>query len=91
MDDYNQLRLRAGLPAHVLGVNGASQADVLAAIDHERRIELAFEGDRWPDLVRTKRAGTVLGFETDRPGQALYPIPQQEMDVAPQLVQNPGY
>jgi hypothetical protein len=91
VDDYNQLRTRAGLPAHVLGVNVVTQDDVLAAIDHERRIELAFEGDRWPDLVRTGRAVSVMNL-SDRPGQVLYPIPQQEIDVTNHaLQQNPGY
>jgi hypothetical protein len=66
----------------------SSQDDVLAAIDHERRLELAFEGDRWPDLVRTGRAVPVLGIPAF---QTLFPIPQSERDVAPGLTQNPGY
>jgi hypothetical protein len=85
---YNLLRVRAGLPVHHLGNQVTTQADVLAAIDHERRVELAFEGDRWPDLVRTGRAAPVMGIA---PFQTLYPIPQAEIDVVPGLVQNPGY
>jgi hypothetical protein len=88
VDAYNQIRDRAGLPEHTLGVDVSSQDDVLAAIDHERRLELAFEGDRWPDLVRTGRAVPVLGIPAF---QALFPIPQAERDVAPGLTQNPGY
>ncbi len=61
---------------------------MLAAIDTERRLELAFEGDRWPDLVRTGQAVAVLGIPEF---QTLFPIPQAERDVAPGLTQNPGY
>jgi hypothetical protein len=61
---------------------------VRAAIEHERRVELAMEGDRWPDLVRLGTAAAVLGI----PGfQTLWPIPQSERAVAPGLTQNPGY
>jgi starch-binding outer membrane protein, SusD/RagB family len=88
VDAYNPIRERAGLPDHVLGVDVTSQADVLAAIDNERRLELAFEGDRWPDLVRTGQAVAVLGISQT---QALFPIPQAERDVAPGMTQNPGY
>jgi hypothetical protein len=61
---------------------------LLAAIDHERRVELAMEGDRWSDLVRTGMATTVLGIPEF---QTLWPIPQTERAVAPGLTQNPGY
>ena len=46
------------------------------------------EGDRWPDLVRTGRAVGVLGIVAF---QTLFPIPLNELDVAPGLIQNPGY
>lgn len=88
VDQYNRVRERAGVDAHVLGVDVATQAQVLEAIWRERQRELAFEGDRWPDLVRTGRAAAVLGIPAF---QTLYPIPQGEIDVAPNLTQNPGY
>lgn len=88
VDTYNQLRERAGLDPHNLGDEVTTQAEVLAAIDHERRVELAMEGDRWPDLVRTGTAISVLGIPEF---QTLFPIPQIERDVAPGLTQNPGY
>jgi starch-binding outer membrane protein, SusD/RagB family len=88
VDAYNPIRVRAGLPEHQLGSDVTTQAEVLAAIDQERRLELAFEGDRWPDLVRTGQAVAVLGIPAF---QALFPIPQVERDVAPGLTQNPGY
>src|SRR6185503_9961962 len=71
---------------HVIRVDVTSQDEVLAAIDLERRLELAFEGDRWPDLVRTGQAVAVLGIPES---QALFPIPQSERDVAPGVTQNP--
>lgn len=91
VDAYNALRLRAGLDAHVLGLDVAAEPDVLAAIATERRLELALEGDRFPDLVRTGAAGAVLGLTGERAFQLRYPIPAREIVVAPGLVQNPGY
>jgi hypothetical protein len=89
--EYNRIRVRAGLPPHVLGTNVTSQTDVLNAIWNERRLELALEGDRWPDLVRTGRAMAVLGLPANRAFQLLYPIPSRELIVSPGLTQNPGY
>ncbi len=56
VDTYNLIRERAELPPHSLGGDVSTQEEVLAAIDLERRLELAFEGDRWADLVRTGQA-----------------------------------
>ena len=81
------IRTRAGLPA--AGLGSMSQANAIDAILHERRLELAMEGDRWPDLVRTGRVQTFL--PTVAAFQTLYPIPLNELDVAAGLVQNPGY
>ena len=88
--EYNKVRVRAGLAAHVLGTSVTTQEQVLAAIDRERRLELAFEGDRWPDLNRQGRAIAVKGI-TARPGQALFPIPLRDIRTSPGLTQNPGY
>ena len=85
---YNLVRERAGLTPHVLGVDVTSPDEVRTAVWNERRKELAFEGDRWPDLVRTQRAVAVEGIPAFR---TLFPIPQNEIDVAPKIVQNQGY
>ena len=55
-----------------------------------QRLELAFEGDRWPDLIRQGRAVAVKGLAS-RPGQALFPIPLRDIRTSPNLTQNPGY
>jgi hypothetical protein len=89
--EYNKIRVRAKLAPHTFGTEVATQAQVLAAIDKERRLELALEGDRWPDLVRTGRVVSVMGLAADQAFQALYPIPAEEIVVAPQLTQNSGY
>ena len=85
----NQIRARAGIDILTLGVEVTTQQEVLDEIDHQRRLELFAEGDRWPDLIRTGRVATVL--PSVPAFQYLYPIPQSEIDVAPNLVQNPGY
>jgi hypothetical protein len=87
----NDVRTRAGLTGYDL-VNdlGNDQAQVLDAIYLERRLELAFEGERWFDLVRTGRAAAEIGPAfSDYEG--LLPLPQSELDVSPGLSQNPGY
>lgn len=69
----------------------------------ERRMELAFEWDRYFDIVRQGRAAEVLhDFGRTRPNSRglyfrkgvneLFPIPQTEVDVSNGKVeQNPGY
>jgi len=89
VDEYNKVRIRAGLPKHVLGIDVTTQADVLAAIMLERRHEFAFEGDRWPDLVRTGLAGTVKTL--GKAGYVLFPIPLRETTTTKGVTQNPDY
>jgi starch-binding outer membrane protein, SusD/RagB family len=86
--NYNPIRVRAGLLPHVLNVDVTTQQQVLDAIDRERRLEFAEEGDRFPDLVRSGRAQAVLGITADK---ELFPIPQSEIAVSPGVTQNPGY
>jgi hypothetical protein len=87
----NELRTKRGLPA-------LTTAN-LHRIIQERRVELAFENFRWTDMKRTpdendpskSMALVFLEAKGRRPQDILYPIPQQEIDVNPNLVQNPGY
>ncbi|GAB3889246.1 RagB/SusD family nutrient uptake outer membrane protein [Spirosoma agri] len=87
--DINVLRTRAKAPA----VAVSAQADVLLAVERERVYELAFEGQRWYDLVRTGRAQAVMSAFTPNWNSRyeLWPIPQREIQQNPSLNQNPGY
>jgi len=57
----------------------------------ERRVELAFEGQRWFDLIRTGRAVQLMkskGFKINDT-QLICPIPQKQVDINPGvMVQN---
>lgn len=72
-----------------------SQQEFRAAVLKERRLEFVAEGQRWFDLVRTKTLETLVPVAKPGivPGQKnyLYPIPQREIDLNPNLVQNPGF
>lgn len=59
----------------------------------ERRHELAMEGHRFWDLVRTGKAESVLGPLGFVPGKhELFPIPQNEIDLSQgSLTQNPNW
>jgi hypothetical protein len=52
----NQVRSRAGLA----NTTATTQAELRDAIRQERKVELAFEGKRWWDLVRTGTAIDVI-------------------------------
>lgn len=72
----NQIRNRAGLANTV----ALSQADVRTAIWRERRVELAFEHDRFFDLVRTGQAQAAFAVDgkTFIVGKhELFPLPQR--------------
>ena len=62
-------------------------------IIHERRVELALEGHRFWDLVRTGKAVQVLGPVGFQSGKHEYfPIPQNEIDISQgSLIQNPAW
>ena len=68
----------------------ATGTALYTAILNERRLELAMEGDRFFDLVRTGQAATVLGSAFKTGKNELFPIPQQEVTVSG-LTQNPNY
>ena len=84
-DDLNAIRSRAGVDS----VNIQDKDALLLAIEKENRVEFAFEDHRWYDLLRTGRAGTVLGIADEK--KFLLPIPYAQVAVDPNLDQNPGY
>jgi hypothetical protein len=86
--DIDAIRSRAKLS----GTSAATYPELLAAILKERRVEFAFEGYRWFDLVRTGTAMALLPNVTST-NQLLYPIPLNELltNTNPGMTQNPGY
>jgi hypothetical protein len=78
--DVNLIRKRAGL-ADLTAVT-------LTAILNERAAELALEGNNLFDSQRLKKN---IGTTAWNSPKLIMPIPQREMDVNKQLVQNEGY
>lgn len=83
----NQVRRRAfGNTAHDITATGDA---LKLAIWNERRLELAMEGERFFDLVRTGQAANkIAGFVAGK--NEVFPIPQQEVTISG-LTQNNGY
>lgn len=87
--DLNRIRNRAGLPSVTL-----TGAALLEEVLKQRRVELAFEGDRWftlkrlgRDIVKAAPAQTLPFIDF----RILAPIPVRELQINANLVQNPGY
>ena len=101
---YNLVRVRAGL-GEKTSVDLADQGAFRSALEQERRLELAFEGHRWFDLVRTQRAVEVINAKASNLGvigsdnsgrinanNLVFPIPQGQVDINPSKIkQNIGY
>ena len=98
----NMIRNRVGL-ADLSSSQTASQDSMIEAVLHERRLELAMEGERWYDLCRNgklesvmnavyaKDAGRLAQKKLFDENSYLLPIPQTALDENSNLVQNPGY
>ena len=56
----DQIRTRAGVPTYTTVYPGVTQAQMRDLIRRERRVELAFEGKRYYDLLRWKTAEVNL-------------------------------
>lgn len=94
MSDLDVIRVRAGLPLIQTKIGTPTAANMMAAIEQEKRVEFFSEwGHRWFDLKRWNRANTVLAAKPGWTANAvLYPIPQSELANNPNLdSQNPGY
>jgi hypothetical protein len=83
IDDINTIRARANIPEY-----GPTHTLTLQEILDERYKELAFEGHFLFDLKRLQ--GSVGTYSWDA-NELVFPIPQREMDVNDNLVQNDGY
>ena len=81
----NQVRLRS-FPAATPVADGLSPVDLSTALRFERRLELAFEGHRYFDLVRWGIAQETFdaldpeNLWASKTANGLFPIPQTEID-----------
>ncbi|MDO1448704.1 RagB/SusD family nutrient uptake outer membrane protein [Rhodocytophaga aerolata] len=94
----NQVRARATMPLYPTAQYPAStKEEMLRAIVHERRVELAGEQIRNRDIRRWRKQGKlaaepIAGFQSGK--HELLPIPLEEIDNNSSLTnadQNPGY
>ncbi|RNC64299.1 RagB/SusD family nutrient uptake outer membrane protein [Proteiniphilum sp. X52] len=86
----NTIRDRVNLPA----VRTTDQAELRRAVWKERRLELAFEHDRWFDLVRTGQAREAMAADNKTfviGKHELFPIPNQQLIDTPEMTQNPNW
>lgn len=106
----DMVRTRAAMPTYTVSKLNASYAanfpTLKLAILHERRVEFAFEHQRWFDLIRNFTATELVAYLRAKP-QASYsigkltnvtlkdryfPIPFDEVKLDPsKMYQNPGY
>jgi hypothetical protein len=91
-----QVRKRAGL-TNRSDIENLNQEQMRTKIRHERRMELAFEGQYWFDIIRWEKGQYALDFlhsigkVNASKKHLLLPIPQKEIDANPNLKQNTGY
>jgi hypothetical protein len=92
--DINLIRNRAGLQ----NTTASNQSSMLAAIEHERQVELFCEwGNRWFDLKRTGMVSNVMPNVCQAKGGVwsanwvLYPVPLGQIQLDANLTQNVGY
>ena len=103
-DYLNQVRQRAGLSG-LSSTDLPDQTSFRNEVYLQRRLELAFECDRWFDLVRTGNAISAIGADVGKEvvtgtpividaHQFIYAIPATELSIInnpTNFPQNPGY
>ncbi len=88
VDQLNKTRNRAGLGDYT---GDTDQATLRQAIADERRLELALEGQRWFDLVRTGTVDAEMGLPVNA-NYYVFPIPDSEILASDGVItQNDGY
>ena len=99
-DAQHYVNLLAKLRDPSFGGYSDTGAQLVADILNERRKELAFEGLRWFDLMRTgavvnrpQETGSYPSYPTVSltDTRRVFPIPQNELTANPNIVQNTGY
>ncbi|MFS4469457.1 RagB/SusD family nutrient uptake outer membrane protein [Maribacter sp. 2210JD10-5] len=98
-DAINEVVMRSIGPVGILS-NNLTQRELLLEIIKQRKLEFCFEGQYKDDLIRNELLESViLDFNERNPSFAkqfdtheyIWPIPQEEIDLLPNLIQNPGY
>ncbi|WP_316839844.1 RagB/SusD family nutrient uptake outer membrane protein [Pedobacter gandavensis] len=79
-----EVRFRAGLNR----IDSSTPGTFAEKLLKERRVELAFENHRWPDLLRFGKAAEVMSAQGKAP-RLLFLIPQRELDINTSYTQNP--
>ncbi len=89
LNALNTIRKRVKLAE----ITTTDQAQLRQLIWKERRLELAFEHDRWFDLIRTQQAKTAMAAngKTFQDKMLLFPIPEEQRIQTPEMPQNPGW
>jgi tetratricopeptide (TPR) repeat protein len=95
-DYVDEVRERSNMNPLSVVKPGLSQSEFLEQLKHERLVELAGELVRFDDL---KRWGDYSSSNTNDPNFETFtdgkndvgPIPQTELDLNPNLIQNPNY
>lgn len=93
----DRVRQRAGLAKLSVAMPGLSKDQFFAQLKHERITELSGEGHRWEDLSRWGELGPGLAsrdaaFANFVVGKNEFlPIPLFDLDINPNLKQNPNY
>jgi starch-binding outer membrane protein, SusD/RagB family len=93
----DRVRQRVGLAPLSAAMPGLNQTQFREQIKHERLLELSGEGHRWNDLARWGDLGPQLAnrdpafanFQVGR--HELLPIPQIDLDINPNMTQNPNW
>ena len=106
----DMVRTRAGMPLYAASMAVPAYATkfptLKLAILHERRVEFAFEHQRWFDLIRNFNATELVTYLKAKPQETYgiaklsnvttkdryFPIPFDEVRLNPEkMYQNPGY
>jgi hypothetical protein len=91
-DLVNMLRERVFDPDKPIDVAAFSQVTMRDRILDARLFELLGEAKRRQDLIRHEKYTLPWEFKPQsEPYKILFPIPQRQLDMNPELVQNPGY
>ena len=98
----DRVRVRSNMPTLTAARPGLTQAAFQLQLEHERITELTGESVRWNDLSRwgyyddaaklailKARDPEFLNFQIPR--NKYMPIPQSEIDINPNLIQNTGW